>query len=205
MIWILLVPLQLLTTVFCYLTNWFVTLFADEQGNLPGFLYLWQTWDDSLDVDWFVQTVVPKCCRYDFNKHYKNIQYTTPQLAAVGRDRYGVEVIDANFSIKEKIQRYFCRTLWLYRNCAYGFTFWWFGCQVNNNNLIFSKQSNQDIIFAYDKSKNIFIRPWTYKNSSRIFKNVYWKIYIGWKIPYWADNKTPHRAMIANRIWFSIK
>ena len=91
------------------------------------------------------------------------------------------------------------------RNCAYGFTFWWFGCQVNNNNLIFSKQSNENIVFAYDKSKNIFIRPWTYKNSSRIFKNVYWKIYIGWKIPYWADNKTPHRAMIANRIWFSIK
>lgn len=46
MIWIILVPLQLLVTLFCYLTNWFVTFFADEQGNLPGFFYLWQTWDE---------------------------------------------------------------------------------------------------------------------------------------------------------------
>lgn len=209
MIWIILVPLQLLVTVFCYLTNWFVVFFADEKGNLPGFLSLWQTWDDSLDVDWFIEQTVPSCFKYDFNKHYKNVQYTTPELAAVGRDRYGVEIIDPNFSFKEKVQRYFCRTLWLYRNCAYGFTFWWFGCQVDNKDLVFiTKDYNPPYIdktFAYDKTKNIFVRPWTYKNGNHLFGNVYLDIYLGWKIPHWAGNETPHRAMIANRIWIATK
>lgn len=41
--------LQLLCMVVCYLTNWLVLLFADEQGELPGLLRMWQTWDDTLD------------------------------------------------------------------------------------------------------------------------------------------------------------
>ena len=209
MIWVILVPFQLLIAVFCYLTNWFVTFFADEKGDLPGFLALWQTWDDSLDVDWFVEKTVPSCFRYDFAKHYENIQYSTPELTAVGRDRYGVRVIDPNFTTKEKIQRYFCRTLWLYRNCAFGFTFWWFGRQVDNNNLVYIhkdyKEPDVDRTFAYDKTQSILTRTWTYKNNNHLFGNVYWSIYLGWKIPFWDNSTSVHRAMIANRIWFGTK
>ena len=51
------------------LTNWLVVLFADEQGELPGLLRMWQTWDDTLDNRTDVGRM-PACLRYDWDDHY---------------------------------------------------------------------------------------------------------------------------------------
>jgi hypothetical protein len=46
MSWLLYVCLDLIFTVLCYLTNWFVVIFADEKGQLPKVFKLWQTYDN---------------------------------------------------------------------------------------------------------------------------------------------------------------
>lgn len=50
MSWLLYVCLDLIFTVLCYLTNWFVVIFADEKGQLPKVFKLWQTYDNPLDI-----------------------------------------------------------------------------------------------------------------------------------------------------------
>lgn len=69
--WLVLCGANLLCMMLCYLTNWFVVLFADTKGNLPKIFKLWQTYDNCLDVAWMIyEGNVPKFARYDFNKHY---------------------------------------------------------------------------------------------------------------------------------------
>ena len=64
-------PLQILSMILCYLTNWIVVLFADEDGELKGLWHLWQTWDDSVDNKYFVLNQIPKIFRYDFDKNIR--------------------------------------------------------------------------------------------------------------------------------------
>jgi hypothetical protein len=53
--------LEIIFTIVCYLTNPIVVLFADEYGNLPYSLRYWQTWDNTLDVEWMItENKVPK-------------------------------------------------------------------------------------------------------------------------------------------------
>ena len=69
--WLVLCGANLLCMALCYLTNWFVVLFADKYGNLPKIFKLWQTYDNCLDVAWMIyENNVPKFAQYDFNKHY---------------------------------------------------------------------------------------------------------------------------------------
>ena len=58
---------SLIITVVCYITNPIVVLFANELGELPGFLANWQTWDDSLDPRFFVVNKVWSIFRYDYD------------------------------------------------------------------------------------------------------------------------------------------
>lgn len=122
--------LNILLMLFCYITNPIVVLFADETGELHSFLRYWQTWDDSLDPAFFVKKKVPKFLRYDYDRHYQEYWGTTRDLAKLGRDRCFVKLLDKHFTVKERIQRYFCRVLWLTRNCGYGFAFYTFGRKV---------------------------------------------------------------------------
>ena len=178
--------------VLCYLTNWIVVLFADENGELPGFLRLWQTWDDSIDSEDCVVYYVPKRIKYDFYKHYR-VEYETMQIYNRTRKR---SINICPLTMKERVKRYCCRVFWLYRNCAYGFAFYWFGCTVSDKDIQIIKDEYRDggYVRLYKAGKY-----WKYYNSSRIFGKWYWKIYIGWKIA--GDIKGTHRAMIANRIW----
>lgn len=52
--WLLQAVAEVIATVIAYLTNWLVVLFADEYGQLPKALKLWQTYDNPLDVEWMV-------------------------------------------------------------------------------------------------------------------------------------------------------
>lgn len=202
-LWFLYLPFSLLAMVLCYLTNWIVVLFADEDGELPSFLHLWQTWDNSTFCSDSVEHA-PKFLQYDWAKHYKEHKDADAYLKSVNRERWYCTCIDHNFSFWERVQRYCCGVLWLTRNCSYGFAFYLLGADVSP-------------MLKIDKSANtIFVREifggniggaWMYKNTAPIFSlfgwTVHWNNLMGWKIDERAKFDT--RAMIANRIAFSFE
>lgn len=204
--YIIFLPLNLICMVLCYFTNFIVTLFCDEVGELHGFLKYWQTWDDSCDVDWFVKTVVPKIFRYDFDSKYFSSRETNDILSRYGRDKGCVVLKDgATFTLKEKIQRYFCRTLWLYRNCSYGFSFYLFGVESSKDRIIIDKdikEKDYECFSAHDFTTNLWNRPWISFGRHRIIKNLFIEYFIGWKLNYTSGQLC--RSMIANRICFRI-
>ena len=197
--------LNFIASIFCYLTNPIVVLFCDENGELPGFLSCWQTWDDSCNPEFAVQKA-PKCIQYDWKKHYTEHKDTTPELAAVGRERWFTTCIDPDFTVDEYIKRYLCRVFWLTRNCGYGFAFWVFGREVDPKELIVAKNvedKDGQEIFAYTKDGSWLTRTFMYKNSRKICDRLEWNIFLGWKLDVDADSV--HQAMIANRIAVAIR
>ena len=195
---------SLIFTVFCYLTNWIVCFFADEKGELHGFLKYWQTWDDSLDPRFFVVGKVPSIFKYDYDKHYEEYEGTTPELEEVGRTRWFVRFKEGGevFTTKERIQRYFCRVLWLMRNNSYGFAFWLLGRKIDPKNVVW-KIDTKDTIFGHEIPFNILTSAWVYKTEKHLFWKLWLDIFIGWK--FGPGNDHVHQAMIANRVWFSIE
>lgn len=191
--WFIYAPLQLVCMIVCYLTNWFIVLFADKNGELPGLLRLWQTWDDSLDSEDCVTKYVPAIIRYEFYKYYRAESVI---LACYGR-RKKRSINIAPLPLIDRIKRYCCRVFWLYRNCAYGFAFEWFGCDIPVNNIkVYADYKAEEHELYYASSRNHWMLYCTLPISSR----YRWRIYLGWKLsPHIAR---PHRAMIAFRIWF---
>ena len=180
-------PLQLLCMCVCYLTNWFVVLLANEEGELHGILRLWQTWDDTLDNPSFIRDTLPTWLDYVWHRHYEQYWITDTHNRRV----YKEKLINP-FSNIDKLKRYVCRVLWLYRNCGYGFAYYIFGRTIHTPIKI--EQINKDCYYAQD-SKGI----WAYKCDSQIKGRWFWKIYLGWKID--KHNTETHRAMIATRVF----
>lgn len=191
--WIVYFPLNTFFTILCYLTNWIATLFADEVGELHGFWKYWQTWDDTLDVRWFVLEKIPKFLQYDFDRHYKVTKEQTPELAKYNRYKGAVICLDDDFSIIERIQRYICRTLWLYRNNSYGFAFWLFGIDADYSklNCKYKKWSNGNW-YEIVNGRGFWCNPWKFTGQIWI---ISW--YLGWKLYGWDS---PTRYMIAGRV-----
>lgn len=177
--WLLSALIMIPIMVFCYLTNWFVTLFADSHGELPKIFYLWQTWDSSLDNRTYITEDCPKFLRYDFDRYYevymKDIGYGRKKKCVAVKER---------FPIKLRLKRYLARTFWLYRNCAYGFAFYLLG--VNTDPTTIQKKSEY-----FSICKNAF----RYKKDAPISSHWRWNIYLGWKY----DMYDPCRAMLAFR------
>lgn len=185
MIYLLKLPLEFVAMFVAYLTNWFVVLFADEKGDLPKCLYWWQTYDNCLDVDWMIyEHCVPKFAEYDFNKHYIYHLEEKPKDGTVIPGY--VDIIDPNFTLKEKFQRYICRVCWLYRNSNYGFSYYVNGVTIKSvDDLVILKdidEFNNEQFFCYDKSKNILIRPWSLFYCKKYCKWFRFRLYIGWKL-----------------------
>jgi len=205
MIYFLLLPLNLVVMLLCYITNPIVCLFADEEGELHGILKYWQTWDDSCDSMFFVKERAPKYIKYDYDSKYIQVIGTDSELSKTGNSRCYSKLKDgATFTFKEKVQRYLCRVLWLTRNNAYGFSFYMFGVNVKGCDLEIKKnirEGDNEYRFAYDKTKSIFARPWVLYYNWKINDKFYWNIFLGWKIS--TSNPTDtslKKAMIANRI-----
>lgn len=188
-LYLLFAPSQLVCMVFCWLTNWIVVLFADENGELPGALHLWQTWDDTLDNKSYIERDLPKFLNYNWDEHY--VQYTN-EIYGTGRTRYREELIKP-FTIKEKIQRYFCRVAWINRNCGYGFAFYAFYAKASGK---FSYKIEEEDRYLLIDDNGVF----AYKDSRVINKYLRFCTYIGWKVSRSIDH--PHQVMIATR--FSI-
>ena len=173
--WFILAIIDLLFNAICYLTNPFVLLFADEVGNLPAIFKWWSNWDDHLDVSWMVYGHhVPKFAEYDFNRHYKYIDEWQAEKT-IGEHRGYVILLDPHFTLKERFQRYVCRLTWMYRNCAYGFSYWVTGIIVNEKDI--RKTINEKAYIFYETDDAFCLK---YDRPS--YKNYHWKIFLGWKM-----------------------
>lgn len=198
--------MALITMLLCYITNPIVVLFCDKYGNLPRVFRLWQTYDNCLDVDWMIyENKVPKIFHYDFNKHYKYLmEVKTEEEFIPGH----VVLLDDDFTIKERIQRYFCRLLWLYRNCAYGFAYNLLGIEYIGSEqrvLINRNKNNKELYVSFLEDKNGIDRYFCVKSSENwllpiIDKKFRFDIYMGWKLSGTSDYNKKKRAMIAVRI-----
>ena len=189
--------LALLTTILCYLTNWIVVFFADDEGELPSWLRYWQTWDDSLDSYYYMVEgeCVPSFLDYGYLDKYNPVYTSTAELEQYGKKRwFSYLKPGATFSTKEKIQRYFCRLHWLMRNNAYGFSFWLLGADITEQ--VFNVKTYTIDTTIADNGK-YFI----YKKDGTIFSlgsfSIKWKTFLGWKID--IHSKTRQMAMIAFR------
>lgn len=197
--WLIYLPFSLLLTVICYITNPIVLLFCDEDGELPSFLHLWQTWDNSCNPS-DIMDIAPSWLLYDWGAHYREYRDTTQLLRSWNRDRWFTNCINDEWTFWERVQRYICRLIWLTRNNAYGWGFYVLG---HTATPLFVIQQSENTIFADEV--NGF--GWMYKNTAKIFSlfdwEVHWNNLLGWKVDTSATYDT--RSMIANRVAFSFK
>lgn len=185
-------PFALICHLLCWLTNPIVVLFADHNGELHGLLKLWQTWDDSLDAEYYMKECVPSCLDYGWDEHYTSYEDTDDWAAIYGKKRkFSVAKPDAEWTVKQRIQRYVCRVLWLYRNSAYGFMFYLFGADLSGAKY----KLVQDNEFYCRDNAGLFC----YKNEKQFCKYLRWKIYLGWKT--YPGNDNPSNCMYAYRFW----
>ena len=189
--------LDILFTSICYVTNPVVILFSNEHGELPYSLRWWQTYDNCIDIPHTINSGVPKLFRYDFDKHYKY----TPEFKNKYAMKPGyVEILDPNFTVWEKIQRYFCRNVWLYRNTAYGFSYEVCGRYVFADKVKtyvdYKYAVNDKCYIAVVNDNRIFLnKTWSIFYTKKYCKWFYLRIYLGWKF-----KGTAGQSMIAFHI-----
>ena len=192
-IWLLFLVLSSIVSIVCYVTNAVVVLFCDDDGELPWPLHLWQTWDNSCNPSDILK-IYPDWLLYDWKSHYIECEGTTTYLKSVNRIRWYTRCINDKWTVKERIQRYILRVLWLTRNCAYGWGFYVFGIDTMPPFLVDTSE-HTSMVLAEDGE------AWRYTNTAPLFTigkyTVLWNILIGWKINTDADILT--RAMIAVR------
>ena len=190
--WVLCAILDLLFNIVCYITNPVVCLFANEYGELPGVFYWWANWDDGLDVDWMVyEHEVPKWAEYDFNRHYKyHNEWEAEEIT--GLHHGFVEILDDNFTCYERLQRYVCRLAWMYRNCAYGFSYYVTGVDVDGSKVVEEKTYKQDG-YMFKTAPNAWVLSY---NQPSFIKGHRWKIFLGWKMQSVPKDKT-EKCMLA--------
>ena len=190
---LLLAILDIAFNVVCYLTNPIVVLFGSEYGNLPWLLTWWDNYDDCMDVEWFVKEGhVPSCCVYDYDKHYK-FHDSNEALQTRGTCKSYVDILDPNFTLKERLQRYACRVLWLYRNCAYGFSYYVTGIDIRKADIVEVKTDELDGYTWY-----VTDYAFCYKDERPSFFGMHWDNYVGWKFR-WVEDDV-ERCMLAFRI-----
>lgn len=192
----ILLPLEILATIIAYLTNPLICLFANEKGELPPVFSWWQTWDNPLDIEWMIYEpgCTPKIFHYDFRKHYEY----HPEDHAKKIAGY-VKILDPNFTFKEKIQRYFCRLAWMYRNCNYGFSYDVTGAEINGDNiqvLCNIKEENNRQYFGGEANRDLFDTHWCLYYEKPWCKWFILRIFLGWKLKD-VDPGESRRCMLA--------
>lgn len=191
---------ELIFTVIAYITNPIIVLFADEYGNLPKCLRFWQTYDNCLDIEWMIsENNVPNFAKYDFNKHYVyHLEEKTDDKMIPGY----VDIIDPNFTVKERIQRYVCRLAWLYRNTGYGFSYELNGRDFfgEDNKVLKDIETENSRIWISYIPDNFWNLTWSIFLYIPYYKNSKYKLrmYLGWKLK--SIRASKHRAMLALHI-----
>ena len=191
--WFLLAILDVLFNIIAYITNPIVVLAASEYGNLPWLLTWWDNYDDCMDVEWFIKEGhVPSWAVYDYDKHYR-FHDSSEGLRTRGIAKSYVDILDWHFTLKERLQRYVCRVLWLYRNCAYGFSYYVTGIDVRRDDIVKIKTEEQDGYIYY-----VTDYAWVYKDERPSFFGLRWDNFVGWKMQ--AVTEDVERCMLAFRI-----
>ena len=216
LLYVLYCIVDLLFNLIAYLTNPIIILFANEVGELPNWARWWANWDDGLDVDWMVyEHHVPKFAEYDFNKHYKyHSAYETKQTKGVYCGY--VDLLDPNFTLKERFQRYVCRLVWIYRNCAYGWSYYVTGRVIDGSKVTELRKPSSGVdnnkyfgVYKYWLIHEPFCYflevPWNPKDISwlkwmSIDHKWVIKIFLGWKFQFIKPNETK-RAMLVIFAW----
>ena len=202
-LWFLDFILSLVCMIICYITNPIVVLFCDDDGELPGPLKYWQTWDNSCNPS-DITHILPDWLDYNWDQHYREYKGTTEYLRSVNRERWFTECIDNDFTVAEILKRYVGRVWWLTRNCSYGFSFYLLGLTISPTLKI---ETSENTIYVEEVFGSGLHGAWMYKNTAPIFSlwgwTVRWNNLLGWKIDTSAQYDT--RAMIANRIAFSFE
>lgn len=198
--WMACYVLAWIVSIVCYVTNPIVVLFCDKDGELPGFLSLWQTWDNSCNPSDVVHNKqLPSWLLYDFDAHYVERIVETDELSQVNRKRWATECINDEWTLAERFRRYVCRVYWLTRNCAYGFNFWLFGRLVTPHVKVVENWHGGTLAYEAIDAETF---AWMYKSTALICTVgsyvIRWNTLIGWKINTDADVDT--QAMIAVRI-----
>jgi hypothetical protein len=182
--WVLYFVPALIVEIVCYLTAPIVALFVrtemrwdvvkrlDKQAvNMPRdylvpLFYLWQTHDNAVDEWWYGM--------YNTNHWFKFAQNWT----------------QADYD-KSRFIRYYCRVMWLWRNCAYGWHYY-----------LFSRPKETAII-AYEygsEKKGFWYLLRLYKESFQFECHIplsgrYYSINVGWK-----PHKQTSKLLYANRV-----
>ncbi|MDO9233018.1 MAG: hypothetical protein Q7U15_05895 [Methylotenera sp.] len=187
LLWLLYFIPALAIELMCYLLNPLVAIFTrkelrtDRAKILGGVvtmprdyllkpLMYFQSHDNAVDEWWYDG--------YAKDSHFKWLREAT-------QDEY-----DASWWL-----RYVCRVMWLYRNNAYGFLFYWFGTPI------------EPLIKTYEygvEEQGLWLRYESYPSSFKFecqipisFTNRYFSANIGWK----AHRSAPlPRKLYANRI-----
>lgn len=191
--WFLYAVADVLFNIVAYLTNPVVVLFGSEYGNLPWLLTWWDNYDDCMDVEWFIKEGhVPGWAVYDYDKHYK-FHDSNEALKTRGVAKSYVDILDWNFTLKERAQRYVCRVLWLYRNCGYGFSYYVTGIDVRRDDIVKEKTQEADGYIWY-----VTDYAFCYKDERPSFGSHHWDNFIGWKFQ--DVERDVERCMLAFRI-----
>ena len=183
---------EIMAMIVAYLTNPIVVLFADEYGELPECFKMWGTYDNrSLDVGWMItEHCVPKWAEYDYNSHYV---YHYEKKFNDGTVWPGyVIILNKNFTLKERLQRYVCRACWLYRNSNYGFSYYVNGVDVNGSDLKVVKNTsepNNEIFIAYEKDKDVYNTAWSVFVYKQYCEYFCFRAYLGWKLKGLSDGR----------------
>ena len=149
--------------------------------------------------------VVPKVFRYDFNKHYKYYPESKTNDEMIPGH---VVILDDDFTFKEKVQRYFCRVLWLYRNSAYGFAYKLLGITYTGirQHVLENDQTKGKQIFvsfledSCGVDRYFSVKSTEYWTCPFINKRFRFDIYLGWKLSGTQEYTNEKRAMLAIRI-----
>jgi hypothetical protein len=188
MIWLIYLPLVLLCSALCYLTNWLVVLFADKNSELHGIWHLWQTYDNSITPSDVTELhELPSFLLYNWKAHYYEYEADTSYMDDIKRKRWYTTCINDDWTLWERIQRYICRVYWLTRNCAYGWCFYVFGQWAFSDSSVEHKHYKDDkhyIKWGWDNSQPIWCRTWWLKIDWYWTKHWHTDAYIGWKVSY---------------------
>lgn len=178
--WLMYAAMNEILVVMCYLTNPIVALFCDEDGELPEWLKYWQPWNDSCDSSDYMKYNVPKLLDYNFSCKYITAEGVDESLTWLFRSRmFSCLKHDAEFSLKERLQRYFCRVLWLNEKCASGFKFHLLGVMIDNRKIKYSIKTEYTEVGNDGKHFTVNCTKPIYENS--IFR-IRLDIHLGWDL-----------------------
>jgi hypothetical protein len=170
--WFILLPLSILVEVVCYILNPVVCLFTrkevrtDRAKILGGVvtmprdyllkpLMYFQTHDNAVDEWWYDG--------YALDSHFKWLREATQKDY-----------------VSSWWLRYVCRVMWLYRNNAYGFLFYWFGTPI--------EPLEKEVVKGVEDSGKFWMNYKQYKSSFQLemqlpilFTKRFYSLNIGWK------------------------